>query len=140
MASKADFTEDEWNTIHRGVTGAGMLVALSERGFASTFKESGAMAKYMAESRANAASQLVRELAAEKGTGWKVASKPEDVREGTLAALQSAKGLLQTKSADDVEPYRAFVLGLCHAVSDAGKGGDEVEAAAIEAVTSALDA
>ena len=32
MAGKADFTQDEWKTLSKGVTGAGMLVSLAHRG------------------------------------------------------------------------------------------------------------
>jgi hypothetical protein len=33
MAGKADFTEAEWDSLHLGLTGAGMLVAVSDAGF-----------------------------------------------------------------------------------------------------------
>ena len=33
MATKTDFTEQEWESLHRGVVGAGLLVATSDRGF-----------------------------------------------------------------------------------------------------------
>ena len=33
MATKADFTEDEWEAMRKGVTGAGMLVSMGDRDF-----------------------------------------------------------------------------------------------------------
>ena len=51
MTGKADFTEQEWDKLRQGMTGAGLLVALSDRGFFDTFKEAGSLAKYMAGSR-----------------------------------------------------------------------------------------
>ena len=48
MATKADFTADEWDNLHTGVTGAGMLVSLSDRDLSDSFGESTAMAKYLA--------------------------------------------------------------------------------------------
>ena len=33
MAGKADFTEDEWEGLQRGVTGAGLLVSTAHRDF-----------------------------------------------------------------------------------------------------------
>ncbi len=138
MAGKADFTDDEWNTLHRGATGAGMLVALSERGFASTFKESGALARYFGQARTDASSQLVRELAAVHGTGWKVSSSPDEVRAGTIAALTSSVTTLQAKSPDDLDEYRTFVLAVAEAVAAAAKGGDEAEAAEIATIREAL--
>ena len=69
MAGKADFTEQEWETLHKGVTGAGLLVSVSERGFYDSFKEVGALAKHLAGARKDSSSQLVRELAETRGTG-----------------------------------------------------------------------
>ena len=43
MAGKTDFSEAEWKTLQKSVTGAGMLVASSDRGFFDTFKEAGAL-------------------------------------------------------------------------------------------------
>ena len=37
MAGKSDFTEQEWEQLHKGVTGAGLLVSLSDRSFFDTF-------------------------------------------------------------------------------------------------------
>ena len=39
MATKADFTEQEWDALRKGITGAGMLVSLSDRDFTDTFGE-----------------------------------------------------------------------------------------------------
>ena len=47
MATKADFTEDEWKTMQKGVTGAGMLVSVSDRDFTDSFGEASALAKYL---------------------------------------------------------------------------------------------
>ena len=51
MAGKSDFTEEEWEQLRRGVTGAGLLVATSDRAFFDSFKEASSMAKYLAGSR-----------------------------------------------------------------------------------------
>ena len=50
MATKADFSEIEWQTMQRGVTGAGMLVSLADQDFSDSFGESSALAKYLAAS------------------------------------------------------------------------------------------
>ncbi len=39
MATKSDFTEQEWESLQKGVLGAGLLVSLSDRSFFDTFKE-----------------------------------------------------------------------------------------------------
>ena len=67
MAGKSDFTEEEWEHLRKGVTGAGLLVSVSDRGFFDTFKEASSLAKHVKGSR-DSDSQLVRELASEGGT------------------------------------------------------------------------
>jgi hypothetical protein len=54
MATKADFTEDEWETLRKGVTGAGMLVSIGDRDFTDTFGEVGALAKRLSQEREQA--------------------------------------------------------------------------------------
>jgi hypothetical protein len=138
MATRTDFIDEEWDTLHRGLTGAGMWVAVSERGFSSTFKETGAMAGFLAHQARESSSQLCRELAAVKGTGWKVSSSPEELRQGTLQALQASVAVLESKSAQDLDDYRELVLALARRVSEAGRGGDDVEANVIAELTAAM--
>lgn len=140
MASRSEFTDDEWNTLHRAATGAGLTVALSEQGFTSTFKESGAMASFMAHQSTEASSQLVRELAGTHGTGWKITAAPDEVRQETVKLLQESIALLSAKAADDLDGYRAFVLALTDRVSEAGSGGEDVEGTAIATIREALGA
>ena len=64
MATKADFTEDEWKAMQKGVTGAGMLVSVSDPDFTDSFGEASALAKALAAQREQSTSELVRELAA----------------------------------------------------------------------------
>lgn len=138
MGAKADFTEDEWNTLHRGLTGAGMLVSISERGFTSTFKETGAMAKFLGTQSKEGTTQLARELASTHGSGWKVSSSAEDIKEGALAALRSSIEILSSKDPEDLADYRELVLTLAQRVSDAAPEGEKVEADAIESIRQAL--
>ena len=140
MAGRGDFTDDQWNTLHRGLTGAGMWVAVSEKGFTSTFKETGAMASFLGHQATEADSQLVRELAGTKGTGWKVSSSAEELRQGTVSALTDAVALLSAQHADDLTSYRELVLALAHRVSDAAPGGDDVEGNVIQDIEKALTA
>jgi hypothetical protein len=138
MAGKADFTETEWETLQKGVTGAGMLVASSDRGFFDTFKESAALAKHVAAAKQDNSSELVREIADVHGSGFSVRSKPEELESETLAALQSAKTTLEAKAPDELEAYRQFVLDVAQSVADAAGGGETAESSAIEKVKSAL--
>ena len=48
MAKKSDFTEEEWDQLRKGATGAGLLVSASDRSFFDSFKEAGSLAKHLA--------------------------------------------------------------------------------------------
>jgi hypothetical protein len=137
MAQKADFTEQEWEALQKGVVGAGLLVSLSDRGFFDTFKEASSLAKHVKGSR-DSDSQLVRELAAEGGTGFGMIASPSEVQGGTFESLEAAVATLRSKAPDELESYRAFVLELAESVGKAAGGGDEAEAATIEKIKAAL--
>jgi hypothetical protein len=138
MAKKADFTEQEWEALQKGVVGAGLLVSLSDRGFFDTFKEAGALGKHVATAKQGASSELVREVADIHGTGFGLASSPDKVEQETLTALQTAKTTLETKAPDDLQPYRDLVIEVAQSVASAAPGGDAAESGAIEKVRSAV--
>jgi hypothetical protein len=141
MATKSDFTEQEWDALQKGLTGSGMLVSLSDRDFTDMFGEAGAMGKYLAGQQTAASSELVRELAKTRSTGFGLTTSPDTVRAGTMDALRSSVATLTAKSPDDVEPYRQLVLGLAEAVATAKGGGtSEVETQMIAEVRAALGA
>ena len=137
MAGKSDFTEQEWEDLRKGATGAGLLVSVSDRSFFDTFKEASSLAKHVKGSR-DSDSQLVRELASEGGTGFGMVASPSEVQDGTFASLKSAVSTLQAKAPDELESYRAFVLDLAESVGKAAGGGDEAEAATVEKIKTAL--
>ena len=138
MAKKSDFTEREWEALQKGVTGAGLLVSVSDRGFFDTFKEAGALAKHVAQAKQNNSSELVRELADVHGSGFGLTSSPEKVEQETIEALQAAKSALESKAPDEVDAYRQFVLEVAQSVAQAAPGGDTSEAGAVEKVRSAV--
>jgi len=136
MAGKADFTEQEWDQLRKGATGAGLLVSVSDRGFLDSLKEASSFAHYLVDSREDD-SQLVRELASEHGTGFGAIATPSEVQEAD-EAMRAAAAILRAKAPDELDSYRAFVLQLAETVSKAAKGGDEAETAAIERIKAAL--
>src|SRR5215210_702270 len=103
MASKSDFTEQEWEALQKGVVGAGLLVSLSDRSFFDTFKEAGALGKHVATAKQSNSSELVRELADVRGSGFGLTSSPDKVEQETITALQSAKTTLESKAPDELE-------------------------------------
>jgi hypothetical protein len=137
MAGKADFTEQEWEQLRKGATGAGLLVSASDRSFFDTFKEAKSLASYLKGSRADD-SQLVRELASEGGTGFGVIASPKEVEGGTVESLRAAVETLRTKAPDELENYRSFVIELAETVAKSASGGDQAEAATVEKLEAAL--
>jgi hypothetical protein len=138
MAKKSDFTEQEWEALQKGATGAGLLVSLSDRGFFDTFKEAGALGKHVAQAKQNSSSELVRELADIHGTGFGLTSSPDKVEHETIEALQTAKTTLEAKAPDELDAYRQFVLDLAQSVAQAAPGGETPEGDAVEKVRSAV--
>lgn len=139
MATKSDFSDTEWESLQKGATGAGMLVAVSDRSFFDSFKEAGALAKHLAEAQSKSSSELVRELATTRGSGFGLRSSPSEIESETLDALRSSAQVLADKAPDDLPGYRAFVLDLAESVSKAAGGGDEVEDKTIAKIRSAVE-
>ena len=138
MATKADFTEEEWNTMQKGVTGTGLLVSVGDRDFTDSFGEVSALAKYLAAQRETSESELVRELAHAHGSGFGFTDSAEEVEAETLQALRSASATLAAKAPEDAAAYRQLVLDVAEAVAEAKGGVKPGETAAIEKVRDAL--
>jgi hypothetical protein len=134
MAGKADFTEAEWQTLEKSVTGSAMLVSLADANLFDTFKESGAMAGYLDAARQRSDSQLVREVAATHNRGFGMTTSPQELETGTLDALRSSLATLQTKAPDEIPAYKAFVVELAETVAKAVSGVAPAETAAIEKI------
>jgi hypothetical protein len=141
MATKADFTEEEWKALQKGVTGSGLLVSVSDRDFTDTFGEASALAKHMAAEHESNASPLIREIAASKGSGFGMTASADKLEAETFASLDTALQALQEKAPDDVDAYRALVLSTAEHVADAKGGGtSETEAGVIDRIKAALGA
>ena len=87
MAGKADFTEEEWDQLRKGATGAGLLVSVSDRSFLDSLKEASSFAHYLIDARDDD-SELVRELASEHGTGFGAIATPSEVQSAADDALR----------------------------------------------------
>ena len=138
MATKADFTDAEWKAMQNGITGAGLLVALSDRGFFDTFKEANALARHLRDAHARSDNVLVRDLADTRGAGFGLTASPDEVEKGTLDALRTAVEALQAKAPDDLPAYRGLVLDVAESVAEAAKGVAPGEATALQKIRSAL--
>ena len=137
MATKADFTEDEWKALEKGVKGAGMLVSVSDRDFTDSFGEASALAKALAAHRASP-SELVRELAGTRGTGFGMTASPQEVESETMASLHSGVAALGAKAPDELDAYRQLVVDVVRAVAEAKGGVKQNEAATMTRIEEAL--
>ncbi len=138
MATRADFTEEEWKTMQEGITGAGMFVALVDRGFFDSFKEANALAHHLREAHEHSDSVLVRDLAAGHDRPFGMTASPEEVEQSTVAALGQAVAVLKAKSPDDLPAYRQLVLEVSESVAEAAKGVSAAENQALERIKLAL--
>jgi hypothetical protein len=140
MATKADFSEEEWEAMQRGVTGAGMLVSLADRDFTDSFGEAKALATYLGDQRKQSQSTLVRDLAAIHGSGFGFRTSAGELETETLGALRSASAAVAAKAPDETDAYRQLVLGVADHVAEAKGGKTPAEDAAIAKINEALSA
>lgn len=119
MTGKADFTEEEWNTLREGPPSAGMIVLISSKG--GSFRETWALAKTFAEARKqHGESELLDALVADKPDTPRFHT-PEEAEEKGLELLRQAVALVQAKAPDDLDGYKHFVLEVAHRVAEAHK-------------------
>ena len=138
MATKADFTEDEWKAMQKGVTGAGALVSISDRDFTDSFGEASAIAKYLAQQRETSDSPLVRDLAKVRGTGFGLTASAQEVESETLDALHAATETIGAKAPDELDLYRQLVLGVAERAANAKGGLSAEETTALEKIKGAV--
>jgi hypothetical protein len=138
MATRADFTEEEWKTMQEGITGAGLFVALVDRGFFDSFKEANALAKHLRDAHEHSDSVLVRDLASGHDRPFGATASPQEVEQSTVAALKQAVSILEAKSPEDLPAYRQLVSDVAESVAEAAKGVSAEENKALESIRAAL--
>jgi hypothetical protein len=140
MAIKADFTPEEWETLQWAVTDTMAYLSMADRGFWDTFKEANAAAHFIADTRADSLSLLVRDLASDvKGKRDKeVTANPTDMAGEVAERVSEAVALISDKAPDELPAFKEFIVGIAKATAEAAGGIGETEAAAIEKVKAAL--
>jgi hypothetical protein len=138
MATKADFTAEEWDALQKGVSGAGMMVSLADPGFFDSFKEIGALTKHLSEARSSNTNPLISEVAQVRSTGFGLTSSPKEIETETIQALRSSMSTLKAKAPDDAQANRDFVLNVAKSVGEAVKGTTTSESDAIQKIDAAL--
>ena len=140
MATRADFTDEEWKAMQEGLTGAGMFVALVDRGFFDSFKEANALAHHLREAHARSDSVLIRDLATGHDRPFGMTASPAEVEQSTVAALAQAVAALEAKAPEDLPAYRQLVLEVAQSVAEAAKGVSQQENQALDSIRAALGA
>jgi hypothetical protein len=118
MATKEDFSAEEWEAISDGPVYAGFMVITASKG--GTIRETFSMSKAWAEARqSHGGSELLDAIVAEKP---KLDEKPGsaiELHNAGLQMLQQAVGSIEAKSPSDLDAYRTFVTGLAQRVAEA---------------------
>jgi hypothetical protein len=143
MTGKADFRQEEWQTVLEAPVSAGMIVVTAQRG--GSVRESFAMAKAYTEARQqHGDSQLVDEIVAAKPQRDHTHYRShEELKVAGLQHLRDAVAILGQKATpEEVDGYRKFVLALSERVAHAHReDGQEVspaEQAALDEISAAL--
>ena len=124
--------------MQEGLTGAGMFVALADRGFFDSFKEANALAHHLREAHQHSDSVLMRDLATGHDRPFGMSSSPEEIERSTVATLGQAVEVLETKSPEDLPAYRQLVLDVAESVAAAAKGVSPQENEALDRIRAAL--
>jgi hypothetical protein len=122
---KADFNAEEWSTVLEGPPMAGLRVMAAERG--GTLRESLSMAKAYAEIREQqGTSELLDEIVSSRPEvdPQKLSDSAGQLAQTAMEGLRAALAVLEGKAPpEDVEAYKAFVMGLAERVATSHKEG-----------------
>jgi len=138
MATRADFTDEEWTAMQEGIAGAGMFVALVDRGFFDSFKEASALASHLREAQQHSDSVLIRDLATGKDRPFGMSDSPQEIEQKTVATLKQAVAVLEAKSPEDLPAYRQLIMDVAQSVAEAAKGVSQQENQALDSIRAAL--
>ena len=125
--------------MQEGIAGAGMYVALVDRGFFDSFKEANALAHHLKEAHEHNDSVLLRDLATGHDRPFGMTSSPDEVEQSTVDTLQKAVTVLEAKAPEDLPAYRQLVLEVAESVAEAAKGVSPQENQALDRIRAALD-
>jgi hypothetical protein len=100
--------------------------------------EASALAKALRRYQQQSDSDLMREIASARGTGFGLTASRQEVEAETLSSLRSAAQALAARAPDEMESYRKLVLGVAEAVASAKSGVEPGETAALDRIKEAL--
>lgn len=141
MASKADFNEEEWQTLQWAVTDTMTYLSMADPGFWDTFKEASGAARFLSENKTSSPDLLVRDLASDIKVrrDKELTGNPTDMAGSVVARVSEAVALVAEKAPENLYAFREFLLGLAEATAEAVEGIGGLEAGALERIRAALD-
>jgi hypothetical protein len=137
MATKANFTSEEWGKLLASPMIAGMAITAADpSGLWGLLKEGMAGGWALVEARqSNQANPLVKAVAEDFSTdeGRTAAraavdarfkdAKFDGLRDKALAELKSISGILDAKAPDDAAPFKTWLQNVAQKAAEAGKEG-----------------
>ena len=161
MATKADFTQEEWSQIQRAPFMAGLaVVAASPSGPFGVVKEMFAVGKMLAEVKTQGSpNDLVKALVGDLETGAREQSAPAELKGKTpdqvksyaIQSLRQVAALVEKKAKpDEAQGFNNWLVAVAQKVAEAAKEGgflgfggtqvSEQEAATIKELSATLGA
>lgn len=137
MATKADFTPEEWQQMLEAVMMSGMAVSMADPSglwgmLKEGFSSAGALAKAKLDDNANPLIKAVvadfetsegrtiaREGLQEKFSG----RKPAEIKAGCIETLRQVSALLDQKAPDDASAVKAWLQQISQGVAEASSEG-----------------
>lgn len=140
MATKSDFTAEEWQILTWAVADAQRYVSDAHRGFLESFREAGAAEEFVDAVLLDPEAGLMRELAGDVGIARdpELKARPKAVAEVATARLREAVAILQAKAPEEMSGYGEMVLGLAKSTGAAVGGVSAEEADALADIAAAL--
>ena len=140
MATKADFTLEEWQTLRYAMVDTLTYLSVVQPGFIDMLREAGSVGLFIAEETKSGANQLTRDLALDvhDSRDRDLTANPANIETPTLERLAAAARLLTEKAPEDLGAFRTFILGIAETVAEAAGGVSPAEMHAIEKVRAAL--
>jgi hypothetical protein len=133
MATKADFTAEEWNQIQRAPVMAGLaVVAASPSGPFGAIKEMLAVGKMLAEVKTQGSSNdLVKSLVADLQTGARERTAPaelqgktpDQIKDFAIQSLRHVTELVDQKATTEAPGFKQWLLSIAEKVAMAANEG-----------------
>jgi hypothetical protein len=134
MATKADFTETQWQTLKFAIEDAIAYVALANGPhFWESMHEFKDAAQYLGNEFKTSASTFVRDLAADAGRSRdkELTADPANIADAALRRIGDAARIVAAVAPDEVEGFNGLVKGVALATANAVDGVEAGETDAL---------